>query len=249
MIIKQFSKKVITLSVCGLLVGCGGKTYAPVVNAWHQSSAASSQYRVRSGDTLYSIAWQFNLDYRSIAKANDLSSPYHIQVGQRLRMTTASPYERANVRKSVTSGVGSAKTPRHKSRSKVVKQPKTVNYSGRWQWPAKGRLAAKYSAASGGNKGINISGRLGEPVRAAASGAVVYSGSGIRGYGNLIIVKHNSSFLSAYAYNLRNLVKVGMRVHRGQTIATMGRNAGGKVMLHFEIRRNGRPVNPLTYLR
>ncbi len=230
------------------LPGCGGDTYAPVVSAWHQPAAANSQYLVRRGDTLYSIAWQFGLDYRSLAQANGLKSPYRIKPGQRLRMTTGVSHQPDR---------HLHKTPSKKPARPTIAQPKVqprkkprhVAFSGTWQWPTKGRLAARYNPKAGGNNGIDIAGRLGQPIRAAAGGVVVYSGSGVRGYGHLVIIKHNSSYLSAYAYNMRNLVKVGMRVQRGQTIATMGRNNGGRVMLHFEIRKDGRPVNPLNYLR
>lgn len=239
--------KCAALSICALLAACGGKTYAPVVSAWHQPAAAGSGYIVRQGDTLYSIAWAFGLDYRALATANSLKSPYRIRVGQKLIMTTGPRSAGALVPKRAENSVSA----RQSVKKRQVKQarPVTVNFNGAWRWPAKGRLSSRFSAARGGNKGIDIQGRLGEPIKAAADGVVVYSGGGVRAYGNLIIIKHNSSFLSAYAYNLRNLVGVGMRVHRGQTIATMGRNDGGKVLLHFEIRKNGRPVNPLIYLR
>lgn len=236
-------------ALTGGLCACGGDTYAPVVSAWHQPAAANSQYIVRPGDTLYSIAWAFGLDYRALAQANNLTSPYIIEPGQRLRMTTG--VARTNVPLQPQSTVQAKPKPTQKlaARSRPISRPVTVAFKGEWRWPAKGRLVGQYSTVSGGNKGIDIQGRLGEAISAAAGGIVVYSGSGVRGYGNLIIIKHNNSYLSAYAYNLRNLVRVGMRVQRGQTIATMGRNDGGKVMLHFEIRKNGRPVNPLLYLR
>jgi lipoprotein NlpD len=117
-----------------------------------------------------------------------------------------------------------------------------------WQWPAKGTIIKKFSLQSGGSKGIDIAGSLGDLVRATAPGRVVYSGSGLRGYGNLIIVKHSDNYLSAYAHNQQLLVKEGDVVKAGAEIAKMGHNDAGQVMLHFEIRRNGKPVNPLLYL-
>ncbi|MDF1761201.1 MAG: peptidoglycan DD-metalloendopeptidase family protein [Coxiellaceae bacterium] len=233
--------------VACVLVGCGGSTMAPVVNAWHQPSAANSAYLVRRGDTLYSIAWAFGLDYRSLAQANGLKPPYTIDVGQRLRMTTG--VSRQSKRQMPTaSNSKPVLKPRVKPKAKQ-RIPRHVAFNGAWRWPTTGRLVRKYNPKSGGNNGIDIAGRLGQSIKAAASGVVVYSGTGVRGYGHLIIIKHNSSYLSAYAYNMRNLVKVGMRVQRGQTIATMGKDNGGKTMLHFEIRKDGRPVNPLNYLR
>lgn len=117
----------------------------------------------------------------------------------------------------------------------------------RWQWPTEGKIVTRF-AASEGRKGIDVSGRLGQPVRAAADGEVVYSGSGLIGYGNLVIVKHSDVFLSAYGHNRKLLVKEGDKVKQGATLAEMGRGANGVPMLHFEIRKNGKPVDPLLYL-
>jgi lipoprotein NlpD len=119
---------------------------------------------------------------------------------------------------------------------------------GSWQWPVQGEVLKGFSLQMGGNKGIDIAGNLGDPVRAVAPGKVVYSGSGLRGYGNLVIIKHSDNYLSAYAYNKKLLVKEGDVVKAGAEIAKMGQNDAGRVMLHFEIRRNGKPVNPLLYL-
>lgn len=219
------------LSVSLLLSGCLSNTsYAPVVNAWQQPEAQSGTYFVRKGDTLHP--------------------------GQRLRMT-APPRLRTYV---ATKSRPKTTVPVPERHGQVVKvysgskkwQAQTVwrnKPAPRWGWPARGRVIQGFSANLAGNRGINISGRLGEPVHSAASGVVVYSGDGVRGYGNLLIIKHNDSYLSAYAYNRKLLVRLGQRVRAGQTIAEMGRNNAGRVMLHFEIRRNGRPVNPKRYLR
>jgi lipoprotein NlpD len=126
--------------------------------------------------------------------------------------------------------------------------PKWSSVSRSWAWPVHGRVIAGFSLASGGNRGLNIVAPLGTPIRAAASGQVVYSGAGVRGYGNLIILQNARHFLSAYADNRRNLVKIGQWVHIGQKVATMGKNSAGKVMLHFEIRFYGRAVDPMRYL-
>ena len=123
-----------------------------------------------------------------------------------------------------------------------IEPAKNVNT---WYRPAKGPIIATYSAQ---NKGLNFGGKLGDPVFATAEGKVVYSGNGLRGYGNLIILKHNSTFLTAYAHNNKILVKEGEWVRAGQIIAEMGRTGTRRVMLHFEIRRSGKPVNPLNYL-
>ncbi len=255
-----------TLLLAVSLCACMSNTsYAPVVNAWQQPAAKLGTYLVRKGDTVYSIAWAFGLDYRALAAANDLHSPYEIRPGQRLRMTTQ-PHRaitHAHAPQAVIPGrVYSPESERvvkvyaakkkHWAKQKINKRVHQAWASrpvSHWQWPARGRVIQGFSNTLAGNKGINIAGRLGEPVRAAAGGQVVYSGDGVRGYGNLLIIKHNDSYLSAYAYNKRLLVKLGDWVRPGQEIAEMGRNNAGRVLLHFEIRRNGKPVNPMKYLR
>lgn len=214
---------------------------APIVDGWHrQPAGGSSAYTVQKGDTLYSIAWAFSLDFRDLAAINNLAPPYDIHVGQKLFMSAPAAPRTA--------------IQYYPSYKKVPHTTVTYTSSVRssriyWQWPARGRLVSGFSLAPGGNRGIDITGTLGEPVLAAAAGKVVYSGSGLRGYGNLIIIKHNDNFLSAYAYNKKLLVKEGAFVKTGQQIALMGRNNAGQVMLHFEIRINGKPVNPLGFLR
>jgi len=118
----------------------------------------------------------------------------------------------------------------------------------RWSWPVQGRLISGYNAASAGRKGINIAGKTGTPVRTAAAGKVVYSGSGLSGYGRLIIIKHNKEYLSAYAHNRKLIAKEGQWVKQGEVIALMGSSGTDRTQLHFEIRKQGRPVNPLRYL-
>jgi len=117
-----------------------------------------------------------------------------------------------------------------------------------WSWPVNGRLLSGYDGKSAGKKGINLAGNSGDPVRAAAAGKVVYSGSGLSGYGRLIIIKHNKDFLSAYAHNRKLIAAEGQWVSKGEVIARMGRSGTDRTQLHFEIRRKGRPVNPLRYL-
>ncbi|MFO1389162.1 peptidoglycan DD-metalloendopeptidase family protein [Cellvibrio sp.] len=117
-----------------------------------------------------------------------------------------------------------------------------------WQWPSSGKLLAQFQGETGQNKGIDLGGKLGEPVLAAASGRVVYAGSGLSGYGNLLIIKHNETFLSAYAHNEEISVKEGDFVKAGQKVADMGSSGTDRVKLHFEIRSDGSPVDPLRYL-
>ena len=231
----------------GMLCGCGNShAPAPVINAWLEPEAQTADYIVSKGDTIYSIAWQFGLDYRTLAQANHLKSPYSIYQGQRLKMTTTA---RGAVKPQPPNPEVSHRS--EKLRPSNPTQPVRVSAEApatAWQWPAVGKLVRGYSPSLTGNAGINIAGRLGSPVRAGLSGEIVYSGNGIRGYGNLIIIKHNRHYLSAYAYNQKILVKLGQQVHTGEPIATMGRDDAGQVMLHFEIRYDGRPVDPMRFL-
>lgn len=218
-----------------LLTGCyDANQPAPVIDAWYQKGAASNFYVVRSSDTVYSIAFAFGLDYRDLVAANQLTPPYSLSPGQRLKMTHRPP------------GQSSPSQPAPPIVRTSVVQPSSRVIV--WHHPAAGRLLARFSRRPDGHPGISIGGKWGEPVRAAADGVVVYSGDGVRGYGNLIIVKHNNSYLSAYAFNQRNLVMVGDHVRAGMVIARMGQNDAGRTLLYFEIRRNGVPVNPLLFL-
>ena len=226
---------------CGL-TACSTEThYAPVVDiATIEHVPKNGMYRVASGETLYSIAWRYGLDYRYVANLNHMTPPYHVVTGQRLSLSEKSagthPIKstKSNAQPHIVS-THSVKYVEHESNIAVTA----------WRWPAHGPIVSSYSSL---NKGVNIGGSLGNPIYATASGQVVYSGSGLRGYGNLIIIKHNSTYLSAYAHNKVILVKEGQRVKAGQLIAEMGRAGVQQTMLHFEIRRNGQPVNPLNYL-
>ena len=236
----------IVIGVSAWLAGCTSDTArAPVVNGWHQPSAASESYVVRQGDTLYSIAWAFGLDYRGLAAANQLQPPYAISTGQRLKMTI-SPSNRS-------SSTPVSSLSQHNKQSQpvqAIKKPaQPVQPITSWQWPARGTLFSRYTTSAAGYRGIEIAGQLGQPVYASVAGEVVYSGDGLKGYGNLIIVKHNEVFLTAYAFNQKRLVQLGDKVQAGQKIALMGQNNAGKPVLYFEIRKNGKPVDPLKYLQ
>jgi lipoprotein NlpD len=218
---------------------------------------------VRRGDTLYSIAWRSGRDFRSLARWNRIPPPYTIYPGQVLTLTPATrpapapaKPRQASPSRTTTSSKPAAAPPRPANTSKpkdVAKPPpasQPASRSGplRWNWPVTGPLLSSYSARDPSRKGIKIGGRPGQPVRAAEGGRVVYSGSGLIGYGQLIIIKHNDNYLSAYGHNAKLLVKEGEQVARGKHIADMGRSNEGRPMLHFEIRRDGRPVDPLGLL-
>lgn len=192
-------------------------------------------HRVVQGETLYSIAWRYGLDYRIVAAQNHIAPPYAIRPGELIRLQTL---KRALVL--------SEPLPEHvqtRSLGIPVKMlaTKSPSPSG-WLMPAKGKIIAT-------QKGINIKGQLGESVYAAARGKVVYAGNGLRGYGNLIIIKHNSLYLSAYAHNRVMFVREGEIVKIGQKISEMGNSGTNQIMLHFEIRKAGKPINPLPLLQ
>lgn len=224
------------------LLGCSnGKTvYAPVMDASTiDPIPRAGMHRVIHGETLYSIAWRYGLDYRYVAKLNHMSSPYNLYSGQMIAL-------KANTARVKPAKTGMPATlPKPVIIEPITAEEPTASVTA-WRWPAHGKVIGNFS---GYNKGINIKGRMGDPIYATAAGKVVYSGSGLRGYGNLVIIKHNSLFLSAYAHNSTVLIKEGTNVKAGQKIAEMGNTGARQVMLHFEIRRGGQPVNPLRYLQ
>jgi lipoprotein NlpD len=264
-----------SLLLTASLMGCGGSSVAPVQSYAYYQKPRDNTYTVSPGDTLYSIAWAYGVDYRDLAAHNGIDESFTIYPGQRLDVSLDS-----KARGSGDPGPGpgapthslstdpgesvSASSPAPRSappappaqtstqnQSATLPPPKqAVTAHGskveRWGWPADGQIVTDF--ASSGGKGIDISGKIGQPVLAAAEGRVVYSGGGLRGYGELIIVKHNKRYLSAYAHNNRILVKEGDEVKIGQRIAEMGSTGTESVRLHFEIRRDGRPVNPVRYL-
>ncbi len=202
------------------------------------------RYTVKTGDTLYAIAWRYDLDPRDLADWNNLGSGNLIYPGQSIRLTAPDGWQRhsaADPRPTGTSGI-SGPSATSMSPRPVVPPPSA------WRWPTEGILAARFGHSALGGNGIDISGRSGQPVIAAAGGEVVYSGSGLIGYGKLIIVKHNETYLSAYGHNRELRVTEGEKVSAGQMIALMGEGPGRKPVLHFEIRQNGKPVDPLRYL-
>ena len=220
-------------------------------------------YRVKPGDTLYRIALENGQNYRDIATWNNLANPNQIEVDQLLRV--APPGGTATAGVPVAAPIGGAAVataplssgpaaPAAGTSSAITPPPATASSdtaaapSGpvTFSWPARGPVLNSFDDAK--NKGINIGGTAGEAVKAAADGRVVYSGNGLRGYGNLIIIKHDATYLTAYAHNRALMVKEGDAVTKGQKIAEMGNSDSDRVMLHFEVRRQGKPVDPLKYL-
>ncbi|KTC74709.1 hypothetical protein Lbir_0742 [Legionella birminghamensis] len=236
------------LLVC-LLSGCAvSPRLAPVEDIrsrWNLSHKAA--YVVQAGDTLYAIAFRFDKDVRQLAAYNHLRLPYSIRAGQIIRLTPNGQIPRS-IRQPLQSAKA-AKTTQFIKAKPISAVTSPVSYAGgSWKWPALGRVTAGFNPQQG-KKGIDIAGSKGAYVYASGDGVVAYSGNGLSGYGNLIIIKHEGQFLTAYANNLKNKVNEGQKVKAGQIIAEMGvidRQFWG---VHFEIRKSGQPVNPMLYLQ
>lgn len=252
--------------LAALVAGCAAH---PLYDGGGASSAASAPdtHTVRRGETLYRIADRYGLEWRDLARRNAIGAPYTIYPGQRLRLRGTAVASRPESRRSSSStnrGTDSAPA----SAASPAPQQQTTSTSrgsgsgtssaapsarapsrgnGDWQWPVTGELLRGFSS-SGTRRGIAIAGERGEPVRAARAGEVVYAGGGLVGYGRLIILKHGTRYLSAYGHNDELLVAEGDQVEAGDTIARLGASGADRPMLHFEIRRDGTPVDPGGYL-
>lgn len=298
-----------------MLNACGSRRPAPVdeVNTRHKTLKSQSlqhrkfardpdYYYVKKGDSLYSIGFRYQLDYRQLAAINNISPPYRIYPNQRLTLkadvnstavsetskTTVTqavktqpqlsvqketslividkPTQSTNSHKPVTvktdqkpvvkpvqeSKPITSKTPVVKAAEKPTAQvladmPDTGTLN--WLWPTAGEIRTTFSSSNPSRKGISIRGKEGQPVKASERGVVVYSGDGLLGYGELIIIKHNDTYLSAYGHNKKRNVTEGQQVKRGDVIAQLGSSGTNINNLHFEIRKNGQPVNPLDYVK
>lgn len=275
MVIRLFSILIILLVVAA----CSHHQTAPISSRQPPTVTKVDTHRVQVGETLYSIAWQYSLDYRYLASLNGINSNYLIYPGQQLRLK---PPKDATIKKPIPTTATQktqakpiiapppktqpkAQAPRvNKPPTTVVKRsdkspvstkpvlPKTNTFSTpNWQWPAQGKVLTNFYAKNNETKGIDIAGKKGESVLAAANGKIVYAGNGIRGYGNLVIIRHNAQYLSAYAHNHRINVKEGEQVTGGQRIAELGSTGTGaknRTVLHFQVRKSGKPIDPLTVL-
>ena len=229
-----------------------------------ENAGKPGYYTVKAGDTLIRIGLENGQGWKDIARWNNLDNANLIEVGQVLRVVppsaTAATETGVVARPVASSAVvpaSAASTPKPAASAAVavpapIPAPTSAAAAASSEddvpfiWPASGTLLAGFDEAR--NKGYDISGKAGDPVLAAADGRVVYAGAGLRGYGNLVILKHNNTFLTAYAHNQALLVKEDQTVRRGQKIAEMGSTDADRVKLHFEIRRQGKPVEPLRYL-
>ena len=227
---------------------------AASASATPEQAAKPGYYTVKQGDTLIRIGLDHGQNWRDIIRWNNIENPNVIDVGQVLKIAppAADPSQEVAIAKPVQLGTVS-NTTEEKKNTPAVEQPSVNSVRNEGSddsfqliWPAQGPVSSSFDDSK--NKGIDISGKAGDPVLAAADGKVVYSGAGLRGYGNLIIVKHSNTYLTAYAHNQTLLAREDQSVKKGQKIAEMGNSDSEQVKLHFELRRLGKPVDPVKYL-
>ncbi len=249
---------VLALAAALLVSGCSTPNSASVSSRSGPPSSRIMVHQVESGETLYSIAWRYDLDFRKLARANGIREPFVINRGQLLSLDTSKISNAAA--KTVNKSVKKPKIVASKAQSnvtvpsaKVTKSlsnkpkpnSKAAVYSAnwKWKWPIKGKIVEPYSLAKL-NKGIKIKSVSRAAVRSSAPGVVVYAGEGLRGYGKLVIIKHNDILLSAYAHNDQIMVKEGQTVKQSEIISRLGSDG----TMYFEIRKDGDPVDPEAYL-
>lgn len=264
--------KLIATVLLGLVLASCAAQRAPVVTVDQSPTVQPSQrvHLVVRGDTLYAIAWRYETTVDKLAQLNRLAPPYLLHVGNRLVVDPPVPAEAAAGKATAASGVVVMAVPQPQLDTQPGPRPVVAGApvqlpaaaaapqtgspapgpsasSWVWQWPATGDVTREYDS-NGQFKGINIQSRPGTPIQAAASGEVVYAGDGLRGYGQLIIVKHSEVYLSAYAYNRVMAVHEGDRVTAGQRLGEVGGDAANPGRLYFEIRKQGEPIDPTRLL-
>lgn len=264
----------LTLLICASIIvsSCANKHEpAPVVSLSTRLASQNNlteisgdSYVVQPGDTLFAIAFYSGNTYRDLAKLNGLSAPYVINVGQRLKLTASAEQQKntqiidleqkkpaspnVSVDPALSQAYGESEKKKRSNLQKADSKPSTSSVNRRWTWPATGEYTIATVGSDGENRGLDIKGSLGSKVAAVADGKVVYAGNALKGYGNLVIIKHDNEYLSAYAHNQSILVNEQAYVKQGQQIATMGQSGASEVMLHFEIRKKGKSQDPFIYL-
>ncbi|MCQ9616244.1 peptidoglycan DD-metalloendopeptidase family protein [Paenalcaligenes niemegkensis] len=241
-------------AVAVLLVGCASRTdHAPIVDgtsgAPTSASAAQGSYVVQSGDTLYKIAQMHNMSVATLISINNITDPSQLRVGQSLTLDGSESPAGPTVAVipplvSTTPATPEPLTPVQSEQPTSAPRASDASLIS-WGWPASGKVIQSFNANT---KGIDLAGAVGDAINAAADGKVMYAGNGVRGLGNLILLGHSNGFITAYAHNDSLSVKTGDEVKKGQRIAALGQTDTTSPRLHFEVRRRGTPVNPLSYL-
>ncbi len=257
---KHLRTFVAVFAMLALLAACARTTVVrtpprakPAVSRPVSPPKPGSSALVRKGETLYRIATTHGVSPLDLAMWNRIPPPYTIYPGQRLRLTAPAPNAPPRVAgtppKPPATRPPVGPTPTTPTPKPPTPPPAPAPEAAfDWRWPADGTIVGRFAAGDPTRQGVDIGGKSGSPVRAAADGVVVYSGAGLVGYGELIIVKHDEQWLSAYGHNRARLVNEGQRVKAGEQIAEMGRSGASRDMLHFEIRYNGKPQDPLLAL-
>jgi lipoprotein NlpD len=230
-----------------VLAGCASRTsQAPVADMSENTVQRSTTgtYVVRPGDTLYKIAQANNISVADLSRLNSITDPGQLRVGQVLRLNGSTPASPAAAASSGSSVTATPVKPAQTAEPTSVARASDASLIS-WSWPAKGKILQGFNSNT---KGIDIAGKEGDPVFAAADGKVMYAGNGVRGLGNLVLLGHSNGFITAYAHNQSLLVKTGQQVKKGDKIAAVGQTDTTSPRLHFEIRRRGTPVNPVAYL-
>jgi lipoprotein NlpD len=228
-----------------VLAGCASRTsQAPVADMSENTvqRSATGTYVVRPGDTLYKIAQAHGVSVGELTRLNNIGDPGQLRVGQVLRLNGSTPA--APAESGGTAATTAPVTPAKTTEPTSVARASDANVIS-WGWPAKGKIIQGFNTNT---KGIDIAGAEGDPVLAAADGKVMYAGNGVRGLGNLILLGHSDGFITAYAHNQSLMVKTGQQIKKGEKIAAIGQTDTTSPRLHFEIRRRGTPVNPMSYL-
>jgi lipoprotein YgeR len=236
----EFLRRAAASLMCAALVACGTTPDYP--------PAPAGYYRVQAGDTLYRIATNNSRSVAELARWNDIKDTSSIEVGQLVRIVPPAGTASGSSSSRAASSKASSSKPATTAKSTPAPAKTTPPASARLTliWPAQGKVVANYDGSR--NKGIDIAAAEGSDVKAVSAGRVTYAGQGLRGYGNLLIIKHNEEFISVYAHNKALLAKEGETVRQGQRIATVGNTDSTSVKLHFELRYKGEPVDPAKYL-
>lgn len=248
--VRMWNFRIVVLLLSLLLTACSSDKAAKSYR--NEGTFSGSVYTVKRGDTLFRISRMTGKSVGELARNNGISAPYTLRIGQKIRVKGNA--SSSSSKKTAIAKNSSSRTPNSASRSRTSNSSSTSKValppvgSRCWRWPTSGNVVESFSNSDGGNKGIDIAGKRGQPIYASAAGTVAYVGNQLRGYGNLVMIKHNEEYITAYAHNDTTLVNTSQKVAAGQKIATMGNSGANSVRLHFQIRYRATAIDPLRYL-